>query len=71
MRSLPMLVTLAFSVPGLSAQQPVSAPADPGPAVRAIAPGFQTSDQNGKSWTLQQLMGPKGLMLVFFRSADW
>jgi hypothetical protein len=28
-------------------------------------------DQNGKTWTLQSIIGPKGAMLVFYRSADW
>ena len=32
---------------------------------------FRLTDQNGKSWTLPSIMGPKGAMLVFFRSADW
>jgi hypothetical protein len=34
-------------------------------------PDFDLKDQNGKSWTLQSILGPKGAMLVFFRSADW
>jgi hypothetical protein len=45
--------------------------ADPGPAVGAKAPTFELADQNGQTRTLQDVMGPKGLMLVFFRSADW
>ena len=43
----------------------------PGPAVGAKAPAFQLSDQTGASRSLDAVMGPKGLMLVFFRSADW
>ena len=34
-------------------------------------PDFTLLDQKGESRTLASLMGPKGLMLVFFRSADW
>jgi hypothetical protein len=34
-------------------------------------PEFTLKDQNGKPWTLQSIMGPKGAMLVFYRSADW
>jgi peroxiredoxin len=34
-------------------------------------PDFNLKDQNGKSWTLDSIMGPKGAMLVFYRSADW
>ena len=43
----------------------------PGPAVGAHVPAFQLPDQNGQSRDLHSLSGPKGLMLVFFRSADW
>jgi peroxiredoxin len=34
-------------------------------------PDFSLLDQKGQSRTLSSLMGPKGLMLVFYRSADW
>ncbi len=43
----------------------------PGPAVGAKVPSFELADQNGVSHSLESLMGPKGVMLVFFRSADW
>jgi hypothetical protein len=43
----------------------------PGPAVGVRVPDFAALDQNGQSRTLQSLMGSKGLMLVFYRSADW
>jgi cytochrome oxidase Cu insertion factor (SCO1/SenC/PrrC family) len=42
-----------------------------GPQVGERVPDFSLMDQNGKTWTLQSIMGPKGAMLVFFRSADW
>jgi hypothetical protein len=42
-----------------------------GPQVGARVPDFALTDQNGKTWTLQSVMGPKGAMLVFYRSADW
>ena len=42
-----------------------------GPQVGERVPDFNLKDQNGKTWTLQSIMGPKGTMLVFFRSADW
>jgi len=42
-----------------------------GPAIGSRVPDFEAVDQNGRAWSLQKLMGPKGLMLVFFRSADW
>ena len=43
----------------------------PGPAVGSQVPDFQLIDQNGQNRDLRSLYGPKGLMLVFFRSADW
>jgi hypothetical protein len=42
-----------------------------GPQIGDRVPDFTLLDQNGRSRTLTSLMGPKGLMLVFFRSADW
>jgi len=42
-----------------------------GPQVGERAPDFTLKDQNGTTWTLQSVMGPKGAMLVFYRSADW
>ena len=42
-----------------------------GPKVGERVPDFSLNDQNGKTWTLESIMGPKGAMLVFFRSADW
>ena len=42
-----------------------------GPQVRDRVPDFSLKDQSGKIWTRQSIMGPKGAMLVFLRSADW
>jgi cytochrome oxidase Cu insertion factor (SCO1/SenC/PrrC family) len=42
-----------------------------GPQVGERVPDFTLMDQRGRSRTLTSLTGPKGLMLVFFRSADW
>ena len=42
-----------------------------GPQVGERVPDFYLRDQNGKPWTLQSIMRPKGAMLVFYRSADW
>jgi cytochrome oxidase Cu insertion factor (SCO1/SenC/PrrC family) len=42
-----------------------------GPQVGATVPDFTLSDQQGRKRTLQSIMGPKGAMIVFFRSADW
>ncbi len=42
-----------------------------GPRIGTKVPDFSLPDQNGKTHTLHQLTGPKGLLLVFLRSADW
>jgi cytochrome oxidase Cu insertion factor (SCO1/SenC/PrrC family) len=42
-----------------------------GPQVGERIPDFSLKDQNGKVWSLESIMGPKGAMLVFIRSADW
>ena len=42
-----------------------------GPEVGATVPDFNLADQHGKRQTLQSVMGPKGAMIVFYRSADW
>ncbi len=42
-----------------------------GPKVGDTVPDFTLPDQHGTSRTLKSLMGPKGAVLVFFRSADW
>ncbi len=63
------------AVSGMALQAP-SGPALPdvqtlGPQVGDRVPDFTLSDQHGQSRTLKSLSGPKGLMLVFYRSADW
>lgn len=42
-----------------------------GPLVGATVPAFSGIDQFGNPHTLASSYGPKGAMLVFFRSADW
>jgi hypothetical protein len=42
-----------------------------GPQIGARVPSFTLPDQHGQPRTLESLLGPKGAMLVFFRSADW
>ncbi len=42
-----------------------------GPQVGERVPDFSLKDQHGKTWTLPSIMGPKGAMLVFVRSAEW
>ncbi len=42
-----------------------------GLAVGQKAPAFSARDQFGRERTLASLKGPKGIVLLFFRSADW
>jgi hypothetical protein len=42
-----------------------------GPQVGERVPDFSLVDQTGTTRTLQSIMGPRGAMLVFVRSADW
>jgi hypothetical protein len=54
---------------GLLAQQ--AAQIRTGPVVGATVPKFEAPDQSGRVQTLQSVAGPKGVLLVFYRSADW
>ena len=68
-----LFAVLLFSIPAASAQQ------DPqkidvsrlGPQVGQQVPEFRLQDSHGKVWTRDSIMGSKGAMLVFSRSADW
>jgi len=42
-----------------------------GPEVGERIPAFQAVDQNGKTLSFDDLKGPNGLLLLFYRSADW
>lgn len=61
----------------MARQQPgATTPATPdvrtlGPQTGSTLPDFSLPDQHGRTRTLSSLMGPKGLVLVFNRSAEW
>ena len=42
-----------------------------GPEVGTSLPDFTLRDQRGEPRSLKSLLGPKGAIIVFFRSADW
>ncbi len=42
-----------------------------GPEVGRPIPNFTLRDQNGRRHSLRSLMGRKGVVIVFHRSADW
>ena len=50
-----------------SAQQAIKT----GPEVGSTLPSFEATDQNGRPQNLQSVLGPKGALLVSYRSADW
>ena len=66
-KRMPLNRTLALAATALVAQAAVTT----GPEIGQLIPAFSTVDQNGTMQTLKSLMGPKGALLVFYRSADW
>jgi hypothetical protein len=42
-----------------------------GPKIGERVPEFSLPDQHGAIRSLRSTLGPKGAVLVFFRSADW
>jgi len=65
-------LTAVLAASGLAGQAPPAVDTSKiGPQVGAVVPAFSGTDQFGKPQTLSSVMGPKGAMLVFFRSADW
>lgn len=71
LRLLPSFLGLVLTMTGLSGQAPPVDTSKIGPQVGAVVPAFSGTDQFGKPHTRASVMGPKGAMLVFFRSADW
>lgn len=62
-----LLTVLSFA-----AQTPAQEPAPSiGIAVGEKAPPFTATDQFGDQVSSDNLKGPNGTVLVFFRSADW
>ena len=78
-QSVVVATAIVFVLIGVSRATPQQAAPQPtlpdvqklGPQVGSRAPDFTLVDQGGQSRTLTSLTGPKGLMLVFNRSADW
>ena len=67
-----IVLALLLATAATRAQQPPTVDvATLGPKVGETAPDFAAPDQHGTSRRLSTLMGPKGAMLVFYRSADW
>jgi len=70
-RSFALLAVLAIAFPALAQQGPRIDVAALGPQVGQQVRNFSLVDQNGRTQTLQSIMGQNGAMLVFSRSVDW
>jgi hypothetical protein len=69
---LVLLAAVVCGSIGLEAQLPPPVDASKvGPQVGSAVPPINGTDQFGRVHTLASVSGPKGAMLVFFRSADW
>ncbi len=64
-RRLLLVLLLGIATNGLLAQQ------KPGLAIGVVAPALEGRDQTGRRQTLSSLTGRNGLVILFFRSADW
>lgn len=60
-----------IAAPLLLAALAFAAEVPSGPAAGSRIPAFELEDQTGAKRDFASLRGPKGLMLVFMRSADW
>jgi hypothetical protein len=70
--SLGVVATMVLSIAALAGQAPPAVDTSKlGPQVGATVPSFTGVDQFDKPHSLASIYGPKGAMLVFFRSADW
>jgi cytochrome oxidase Cu insertion factor (SCO1/SenC/PrrC family) len=66
-----LLLAMAESPSPRPTSSPSVDPASLGPAVGQPIPPFEAHDQDGRPRDFASLAGPNGLVLVFFRSADW
>jgi len=83
MTSPVLAALLAVLLPTFWANDPAAGGQSPQPARQAIDVSklgpqvgqrvleFSLTDQTGRTRNLQSIMGPRGAMLVFLRSADW
>lgn len=65
------LVTVSGTLAGANIQAASVEALPIGLAVGQKAPDFSILDQFGQAQTLETLRGPKGTILLFFRSSDW
>ena len=68
---LALVFTASAALVSVADTQPDMKVDDLGPKIGDVAPDFEAPDQHGVARRLSALLGPKGAMLVFYRSADW
>jgi len=66
--ALLLLAVLLLTSPYLLGQ---NVPFDVGIKVGERIPAFKLGDQDGNLRDFDSVKGPKGVVLLFFRSADW
>jgi hypothetical protein len=74
MHSMRWFAALSLPMVGVAVLAQAPQPVDVsklGPQIGARVPDFSLKDQSGATRTLPSILGPRGTMLVFFRSADW
>jgi len=64
------VVLLAYAPASAQEREPIDV-SSLGPQVGEKVPDFALPDQHGRTRTLDSVMGERGAMLVFHRSADW
>lgn len=64
------VVLLAYAPASAQEREPLDV-SSLGPQVGEKVPDFALPDQHGRTRTLDSVMGERGAMLVFHRSADW
>jgi hypothetical protein len=61
----------AFAQDVFSIVEPGNANMTTGPEVGERIPAFSAADQNGVRRTFEDIVGPRGALILFHRSADW
>jgi peroxiredoxin len=67
MRVLVLIAALALAF----ARPAAAGPIDVGPPLGATAPSLHATDLDGRAVDLATISGPKGVVLIFFRSTKW
>ena len=68
---LPMLQPFLVAFVALATLQATASKTELGPKVGDRFPVFEAPDQQGRTRSFETLRGPNGLLLLFYRSADW